>query len=166
MTLREVINAIELTAAEQPSVRQIVREDVFRINALTNRKYGIFAWLQGQHSATVANGFVSYNFTLFYVDRLTGSKANAVDVQSAGMQTIDNVIRTLDEAGLPAESYTIQPFTQRFTDECAGVFAVVSFSVPVNSLCPEIFKDVADGYLLDADGLYILTSNGERIQVI
>lgn len=164
MTLKEIINAIEVTAASQPCVEQIVREDVFRINSLVDRRYGIFAWLQGQHESNVATGLNRYNFTLFYVDRLTADHSNALDVQSAGCTVLDNIVRTLDNEGIPADSFTIQPFTQRFTDECAGVFVTVTFEVPVDTLCPEAFED--GNYLLDANGLFIITSDGKKIQVL
>lgn len=165
MTLKDLIHAIEITAAEQPCVQEIVQEDIFRLNTLPNRKYGVFAWLQGQHTANVASGMVDYAFTLFYVDRLTHDLSNAIDIQSSGMVAIDNIIRTLDEEGIPADNYTVQPFTQRFVDECAGVFATVSFSVPVGSLCPETF-DSEGKYLLTSDGLFVVTSDGKKIQVL
>ena len=45
MTLLEVIRTIEGMAMRQPTIHSIVRNDVFRLNALPDARYGVFAWL-------------------------------------------------------------------------------------------------------------------------
>jgi hypothetical protein len=84
---------------------------------------------------------ITYAFTLFYVDRLKNDRSNQIEIQSVGIQTLDNIIRRLDDLGIYSEtSYSFQVFNQRFSDECAGVFCNVNLSVPVSSLCPEEFE--------------------------
>lgn len=146
MTLREVIRAIENTAAKQPDIKMIVRNDVFRLNECSTAKYGVFAWLQGQHSTTLDSSLMRYTFTLFYVDRLRNDRANEVEIQSVGVTTLDNIIRSLSEAGIVADGITFQTFNQRFLDECAGVFCNVTFEVPVGTLCPEDYADYSEGF--------------------
>lgn len=142
MTLVEVIRAIELVASEQPSVNMVVRNDVFRLNAKSDARYGVFAWTQGQHSASADSQFFTYAFTFFYVDRLMSDLSNQIEVQSVGVQTLDNILRRLDDIGVfIASSYSFQPFNQRFLDECAGVFCNVTLQVPVSSVCAENFAD-------------------------
>ena len=142
MTLKEAIKVIELVASHQPSVNMIVENDVFRLNAKPDAKYGVFAWLQGQHSTSIDSSVITYTFTLFYVDRLKNDRSNQIEIQSVGIQTLDNIIRQLDDLGIYSEtSYSFQVFNQRFTDDCAGVFCNVNLSVPVGSLCPEDFAD-------------------------
>lgn len=141
MTLAEVIRRIEAVASSQPSVNTIVRSDVFRLNTLPSVRYGVFAWTQGQHSTSIDSDFITFNFSLFYVDRLTEDRRNETEVQSIGISTIDNIIRTLDDEGIEAGSYTFTTFNQRFADDCAGVFTGVSFSVPVSLVCEETFED-------------------------
>ena len=76
------------------------------------------------------------------MDRLKNDRSNQIEIQSVGIQTLDNIIRQLDELGIYSESsYSFQVFNQRFLDECAGVFCNVNLSVPVGSLCPEDFAD-------------------------
>lgn len=141
MTLKEAIKVIELVASQQPSVNMIVENDVFRLNAKPDARYGVFAWLQGQHSASVDSNTLSLQFTFFFVDRLTGDKGNQLEVQSVGIQTLDNILRRLDDLGMWVSRYTFQTFNQRFVDECAGVFTNVTIDIPISSVCPESFAD-------------------------
>lgn len=144
MTLIQVIKAFEAIASSQPSVNMIVRNDIFRLNACSDARYGVFGWTQGIHSTGVDANTITYNFTFFYVDRLTEDRSNQIEVQSVGIETLDNIIRDMDAKGLYVDSnYTMQTFNQRFLDECAGVFCNVSISVPAASLCSESFADFA-----------------------
>ena len=147
MTLLELIKAMEVVASHQPSIKMVVENDIFRLNAKADARYGVFAFVQGQHSASVDSNLVTYAFTLFYVDRLKDDKSNQIEIQSVGIQTLDNIIRTMDEMGIYSEtSYSFQVFNQRFVDECAGVFCNVSFSVPVDSVCADFFADFNDDF--------------------
>lgn len=142
MTLKQVIKAFEIIASHQPSVNMIVRNDIFRLNATNDARYGVFGWTQGVHSAGVDSNTINYQFTFFYIDRLTDDKSNQIEVQSVGIETLDNIIKDMDSRGLFVdEAYTMQTFNQRFLDECAGVFCNVTISVPGTSLCSEEFGD-------------------------
>lgn len=143
MTLAQVIDIFEKVAMQQPSINMIVRNDVFRINSSPSLKYGIFSWTQGQHSGSIA-GMTSYAFSFFYVDRLKDDLSNQVEVQSAGCETIGNILRALEEYDIEVGNYTMQTFNQRFTDECAGVFCNVTLSVPQVSACPETYGERTD----------------------
>jgi hypothetical protein len=140
MTLAQLIREIEGAAMQHPAINMIVRNDIFRINHAPTLKYGAFAWTQGQHTGNI-NGMMTYNFTLFYIDRLKNDLSNQIEVQSVGCQTLDNILRILEQKDIEVTSYTLQPFNQRFTDECAGVFCNVSLGVPATTLCGESFGD-------------------------
>lgn len=147
MTLLQVIKSIERVAASQPSVNMIVENDIFRINKYPDAKYGIFAWLQNQHSSQVGETMRSFSFTFFYVDRLKADLSNQIEIQSVGIDTLANIIGKLDVFGIETDqTITYQVFNQRFQDECAGVWCNVTFSVPVGSLCPEAFGDFNDDF--------------------
>ena len=149
MTLLELIKTIEVIASRQPSIKMIVENDVFRLNNKSNARYGVFAFVQGQHTTSIDSSVISYTFTFFYVDRLKHNRSNQIEIQSVGIQTLDNIIRQLDDLGVFAEQeYSFQVFNQRFTDECAGVFCNVTLSVPVGSLCPEDFSDFNDDFMI------------------
>ena len=142
MTLQQVIKAFEMVASQQPSVNMIVQNDIFRLNSKSDARYGVFGWTQGQHSASIDSDMFTYSFTFFYVDRLKNDVSNQIEVQSVGIQTLDNILRGLEELDIfVSSSYSFQTFNQRFLDECAGVFCNVSLQVPVDSLCSESFAD-------------------------
>lgn len=136
MTLLQTIQAIEDAARMQPSVAMIVPNDVFRLNVTPDARYGVFAWTQRQHAGDVDGDFHRFAFSLFYVDRLTADKANEVEIQSVGIQTLEAILRELRDQGIfPVDGYTFDTFNQRFEDECAGVWCSVTFDVPVSPLC-------------------------------
>lgn len=149
MTLQQVIKAFEVVASQQPSVNMIVRNDIFRLNSKSDARYGVFGWTQGQHSTSAESSMFTYSFTFFYVDRLKHDLSNQIEVQSVGIQTLDNILRKLDNLGVYVNStYTFQTFNQRFLDECAGVFCNVTLQVPVMSMCPESFADFNKDFMI------------------
>lgn len=139
MNLLQTIRIIEKTAALQPNVRTLVRNDVFRLNACPDVDYGVVAWLQGEHSTEDGSQLITYNFTLFYVDRLTADKGNELEIQSQGIEALSNIIDSLPALDIFPESYSFRPFNQRFVDECAGVFCTVSLQAAKDSLCAEAY---------------------------
>ena len=142
MTLLELIKTIEIVALRQPSVKMVVENDVFRLNNKADARYGVFAFVQGLHNTSIDSSVISYTFTFFYVDRLKNDRSNQIEIQSVGIQTLDNIIRRLDDLRVYSETgYSFQVFNQRFLDECAGVFTNVTLSVPVGSTCAETFED-------------------------
>ena len=147
MTLSDTIRAIETIAGGIPSVASIVRNDIFRLNSLPDAEYAVFGWTQGQHTASVSSSLVTFNFTFFYIDRLRADKKNELEIQSVGIQVLDNIIRTLEAKTVYAENtYTFTTFNQRFLDECAGVFTNVALQVPLSDLCEETYADFNDDF--------------------
>ena len=151
MNLLQVIRAIERTAAQQPAVGPIVRNDIFRLNASPAVKYGAFAWLQGEHRTNADSSLITYSFTFFYVDRLTTDKQNEIEIQSVGIETLVNILRQLEDLGVYAGEYSFRTFNERFSDDCAGVFCQVTLESPMDNLCPAGYEFlVNDGdYNLD-----------------
>ena len=144
MTLYQVIQAIEAVAGNQPSVRSIVRNDIFKLSSVPDARYGVFGWMQNSHASNADSSLIRWNFTFYYVDRLTDTHSNQVEAQSVGIETLTNIIKALRNAGIWATDYTFTTFNQRFADECAGVFALVTFETLAGSRCPE-------EYIIEAD---------------
>lgn len=140
MNLKQVISAIERVAAGQPAVNTIVRNDIFRLNASPSVKYGAFAWLQGEHRTSLESSLMEYSFTLFYTDRLTDNRGNEVEIQSVGVETLENILRALEGVGIYAGEHTFNTFNERFSDECAGVWCTVTFVVPKDGLCSQEYE--------------------------
>ena len=147
MTLTDTIRLIEAVASGQPPVKSIVRNDIFRLNSLPDARYGVFGWTQGTHTASADTSFYTYRFTFFYIDRLTANQSNEVEIQSVGIQVLDNILRMLeDRDALPVGDWQYTTFNQRFLDECAGVYVSVGIEVPVNGLCADSFVDFNDDF--------------------
>ena len=145
MTLRDVTILMNETGAAQPAVRTVVPLDIFRLNTMPDVLYGVFAWTQGQHRLDIAAGLARFAFTLFYVDRVDEARDNEIIAQSAGVSTLANIIRVLDASGVEIEGEAVfQPFTQRFSDDCAGVFTNVTFLVPLDTTCAEDYESNED----------------------
>ena len=147
MTLPDTIRMVEVMAGGQPPVRSIVRNDIFRLNSLPDAKYSVFGWTQGQHTANLDSSFITYRFTFFYIDRLPADQSNEVEIQSVGIQTLDNILRMLADYGLETDGdWQFTTFNQRFLDECAGVYCTVGLAVPVNGLCSDTFFDFNEDF--------------------
>ena len=166
MTLLEVIRSIEVAARRQPAVKMVVQNDIFRLNSIADARYGVFAWTQGRHRATVSDDYIRYSFVLYYVDRLRNDLANQIEVQSVGIETLTNILRTLEAWGLTPETYEFQTFNQRFADECAGVFCSVVLIAPEEYVCPEEYDNdgnvitASDGPVRTWDDLALAPSDG------
>lgn len=146
MTLQQTIRVFEVIASHQPSINMVVKNDIFRLNACPSARYGVFGWTQGTHSSSTDAGFINYQFTFFYVDRLKSDRSNEIEIQSVGIETLDNIIRRMNDRGLYVDDYTMQVFNQKFMDECAGVFTNLTISVPVNTMCAEGYGDFNDDF--------------------
>ena len=161
MTLLQFIRVLEGVVANQPAVNMIVRDSVLRVNDNPADRYGAFVWTQGQHSEGLSNDFRAFRFSLFYVDRLLQDQSNRTEIQSTGVEVLGNVIRTLGEDFDIVGEWSIETFTQRFTDECAGAWATVSFLVPVNTACPEHLTH----YLRTSEGEIVADADERRVKV-
>lgn len=142
MTLYDTINIIEQIALQQPNVRTAKEGNVFdHLNANPSVQYAAVILTQGQHQQD--ERFNHFRFSIFYVDRLESDlDSNRIQIQSTGKEVLNNIIRTLtSKFDAECDDITYQPFTQRFADECAGVFASVVIDVPVDYLCAEDYAD-------------------------
>lgn len=160
MTLFEFIKILEGVAAKQPAVNMIVRDSVLRVNDNPADRYGAFVWTQGQHSEGLDTDFRTLRFSLFYVDRLLQDNSNRTEIQSTGVEVLGNVIRTLADE-FSVNEWSIDTFTQRFTDECAGAWATVAFLVPINGVCPSRFTH----YLRTSEGEIVADANEQKVKV-
>lgn len=142
MTLYDTISLIEQIALQQPNVRTAKEGNVFdHLNANPSVEYAAVVLTQGQHQQD--ERFNHFRFSIFYVDRLESDlDSNRIQIQSTGKEVLNNIIRTLtSKFDAECDDITYQPFTQRFADECAGVFASVVIDVPVDYLCAEDYAD-------------------------
>lgn len=137
MTLLEIINLIKDTALSQPNVRTCYEGSVYDLNADPAIDYDVVVITQDVHRES--QGFVYYGFHLFFVTRLMSDlETNRLQGQSDGMRVLSNIIRTVSERidmDYPDISFTM--FSEKFADECCGVYCSVEFAIPAQIICGE-----------------------------
>lgn len=138
MTLYECVTYLKSIAMKQPNVRSSWDGDIYDLmNTNPSIRYATFVVSQTTHRQT--ENFCYYGFNLFYVDRLDETlEDNRLQVQSIGKEILSNVIKTFEELydGV-ATSIVYHPFTERFTDLCAGQYATVEIEVPISECYEE-----------------------------
>ena len=132
MTLFELINKLKNIAISKPNINFVGDGDVYVLNSLPNIDYSVFFITQNDHS--IYQDTITYSLNLFYIDRISDSEDNILNIQSDGMLQLTNIINTLvfsEDVDVDGE-ITFTPFIQRFSDQCAGVYCTVRFVVDNN----------------------------------
>lgn len=128
MTLKELIEKIKTIARKQHNIGYVGEGDIYTLNSIPNIDYSVIFITQQNHSITA--DLSEYNINLFYVDRLFVDDSNRLDIQSHGITVINNIINQLTSTIDVDVEYPVSftTFTQRFTDECGGVFATIKIT--------------------------------------
>lgn len=132
MTLFEIINKLKDIAISKPNINYAGDGDVYTLNSLPNIDYSVFFVTQNDHS--IESDTITYNLNLFYIDRISDSEDNTLNIQSDGMLQLTNIINTLvfsEDVDVYGD-ITFVPFIQRFADNCSGVYCTVRFVVDNN----------------------------------
>lgn len=138
MTLYELISILKSIALTQPSVRSTGDGNIYEVlNTKKDNEYSVFFITQGTHRED--EEVDHYTLTLFYVDRLLQDmEDNRLQIQSVGKSVLSNIITTLcHNYDIDYTTITYTPFTQRFSDECAGMYAQITFDIMKDFYCPE-----------------------------
>lgn len=139
MTYQQVVKSLEAIALNQHNVRYAGYGDLYRdLNSEPNIKYDVFYITPNQY--TLEGDFNRFSFNLFYISRLENLDGdNMLQIQSIGKEVLDNIVRVFCDTYDAETSGSVyyQPFTQRFADECAGIYMTVTLVVPVDSICGE-----------------------------
>ncbi len=136
--LYDIVQTIKNIALSQPSVETSLEGSIYQLNETKDVKYAAVVLTQGQH--TLQDGFIRYNFTIFFVDRLTASGDNRLIVQSTAVDTLANIINSLSDTDIDLDGdVNITTFTERFEAECAGAYASVAFLLPIEG-CAEYIQ--------------------------
>ena len=162
MKLKEIVTAILDYARDYPNVHSVYQGDIYdNLNGGQEVEYTAVVVTQQQHNYAYQDGNIVFNFNVFYVDRLTADGSNALDTQSEAADFFYRLVDQIDQHGI-IQDFTIQPFTERFADLCAGAYATFGVQVPVpcqvSSTMPTGFK-----YLASEDNLYIITEDGNYV---
>lgn len=145
MTYYEVIRAVEACSLANLSVNSFYEGDVYKINSASDVGYAAVILTPQAHS--LGEYLTTYNFNLFYVDRLTWDRddeysGNKLFIQSEAITTLKEILNRLSSVYEDIDlnySLAANVFTEKFSDECAGAF--VSFSVEVENEIDNCFYD-------------------------
>lgn len=129
MTLKQLIYNILEIAKEKPNIRTAEEGNIYDLNNMPDVEYNVFWLTQGQHR--VGESTITYNFNMFYVNRLSDNLDNKIDIQSDGIVELVNIINSIvDELDVEVEyPLNFTPFNQRFSDDCSGVYTSVNIVV-------------------------------------
>lgn len=131
MTLKEIIDALNEISIEQPSIREYIKSgNIYDLNSERSAKFGVFCCTNATHEYSVENALMNFTFYLYYVDRLSSDESNKTEIQSTGISTINNIIRTfVEDYDVDVSNISYETFTERFSEMCAGVWGTVTISV-------------------------------------
>lgn len=140
MNLKETIEALNTIALEQPAVNQVIKSgNIYDLNEDRNVRFGVFCATQQVHQYDFNAGQNTFNFFLYYVDRLKSDESNKIEIQSTGIEVLKNIIRTfIGEYDVDIDAADFTVFTQSFSEMCAGVYTNISVAVDDDG-CVEVF---------------------------
>lgn len=131
MTLKEIFDSLNDIAVSQPDINDVVKSgNIYDLNSEREAKYSVFCATQGTHSYDFTNGYNTFNFILYYVDRLQSDGDNKIEVQSTAIETLKNIIRTFsNKYDVDITTASFEVFTESFSSLCAGAYTTISIEV-------------------------------------
>lgn len=112
---------------------------LYTLNPETIEEYPVlFIAPTGEHIVT--DNYTTYQLSLFYLDRLTEDSINDIDIYSAAIEQLKNIVRgieTIDGVIKVADDYRITNFadTESFNDRLAGAYCTIDITVKNNDTC-------------------------------
>lgn len=145
MTLKRLIDTIGVIAINDKLVNySAAGPSVYELNDATIKNYPVI-FVTPTGTQDIFDNYTTYELVVFYIDRLLEGNYNAIDVQSAAVEVLKNILKKVgNENGVVEVSdYTITVFIEqeRFKDRCTGAYANVRISVVNDSTCVDEQKD-------------------------
>ena len=177
MILDNVIDLIKRIAQLQPNVNSVTEGSIYEaLNTTGEVDYANIHITQSKHIENENKQEITYNFILFYTDRLMADKSNKITIQSIGINVLKNILRTIEERDedIYISATDFQTFTEQFSDVCAGVYSNVSITVPIEYNCAEMWGNAVDKIVvgqiknewvevdIDENGQLIVTYDPEK----
>ena len=167
MTLQKLLNTIGVIGVRDKLVNFTgCGGSVYELNDLSVHNYPIlYCSPTGTHR--VEDNYTTYQLSLFYIDRLLEDNSNGVDIHSAAVEVLKQIIRKIQKSdgviGI-SDEYSINLFTEteKFKDRCNGAYANVEISVVNDTTCEDEYLDTTFKvyyHTIDGDSLGNLPSN-------
>lgn len=145
MTLLETIQLIDSIAEREPNINTVT-DDINDLNTDNyTAKYSAFTHIQNQHR--ISGDKITYNLTLYYIDRLAIDKKNRVEIQSTAIKALTNILLNLDADDRIdlVTDWNIITFSGKFEAYCAGAYVNIGLATTIDNTCAEIFKKKTGG---------------------
>ena len=127
MTYKEIINALKLSALQEPNINFVGSKDIYELNSIPTIEYSVFYITP--NTFNVEEDTITYSLNLYYIDRWDETDDNQLEIQSSGILALQNIINRFntDYANVEIDyPLVFTPFYQRFKDICAGVFVRIN----------------------------------------
>lgn len=118
--IQEIIERLGEIAKSQPSVHAVAEGNIYDLLNSGGEVEKYAAVIFFVDNVVIEDGRCEANMVMYYVDRLTQDRKNRLEIQDTAIATLHNIIASLDSDYDITETYT--PFTERFTDVCAGAY--------------------------------------------
>lgn len=142
MTLKKLLNDISRIAIEEKIINcAIAGTSLYAMNPKEIDSYPVlFSSPTGNH--LVEEYTTTYSISMFYFDRLTESGANDIDIYSASIEELKNLVKKIemiDGVLKVNDGYNITNFsdTESFDDSICGAYCEIEVVCDNTTLCPE-----------------------------
>lgn len=136
MTLIDIVNNLFTSAIAEPNIHTTLSNDIYQLNTMGDVEFSAFCITQDRHTSD--EDVDTYRFYVFYVDRLNEDRSNQLEIQSTGCILLKNIFNRFNSIDFDTQidwRYEVTPFNERFTSECAGVYALINITTPSIGIC-------------------------------
>lgn len=161
MTLLQLIKTIKCVSLSIPNVNSVV-DEFLDLNSV-DAKYSSVIVQQRNHQKN--NDFITFNLYLGYCDRLTENEDNEIEIQSTGIQVINQIIYKLEDLNIDCSLGSYNTFQQRFLALAAGCYAELSITTPIGECEDDFSKEELDT-TITANGEYNFIPKGLGYQSV
>lgn len=138
MNLYNTTRIITSLASQIPNIGTIEVGDVYKINAKQDVVYPSIAITQRPHTISHDDEMITYNFYVFYIDRLTSDDSNRMDIQNAAIEALHSLADGLNSYDLEiVNTSVVHTFNERFNDVCSGAYIELSIQT-YNDTCNDL----------------------------
>lgn len=140
MTLKGILTSLGETAIKDKLCNWVgCGSSIYQVNPETVVNYP-FVFFSPTGTHRVEENFTTYSVTAFYVDRLLEDNSNDIDIQSAAIEVLKNLIRKAESingvVGVSSE-YILNVFVEyeKFADRCTGAYIQIDISILNDTTC-------------------------------
>lgn len=141
MTLKTLLNSIADLAINEKIIQySVAGTSLYQLNPKQIDAYPVlFQSPTGEHLVT--ENYTTYTITLYYFDRLTEDSINDIDIYSAAIEELKNLVRKIENLeGIQkvVDGYRITNFadTESFDDRLCGAYTTIEIVTVNNYICP------------------------------